>query len=371
MKVLFDHQIFCTQRYGGFSKYFTSLARALVAMEGVEAKIVAPAHINGYLDSKISGICSFRLPFMARGLNHRVVAIAPVFRSVAGFIKPDVVHETHYILDGHHVPKSAAIVATCHDMIVEKGLHMDSDQLNGIRAKRQALERSDFIICISKNTQNDLLNLYPQLKDRTVVVHHGVTRVVPSTASGANIPKQYLLYVGVRAGYKNFENFLRAFANSTRLRSDLEIVCFGGGRCTPDELKLFAELAIPVMQIHFLAGDDAFLAHVYANAAALVYPSAYEGFGMPLTEAMIQGCPVVSSRTSSLPEVCLDAAEYFDPENLEEMGSAIENVVFNSARRQELVTAGLQRSTAFTWESCASSTLSVYRHARECKDGKA
>ena len=371
MKVLFDHQIFCSQRYGGFSRYFASLAHALVKLNGVDAKIIAPAHINGYLDSKISGMLSFPLPFVARGLNHRVVAVAPVFRFAAGFMQPDVVHETHYILDGHHVPKSAAIVATCHDMIVEKGLHNDSEQVNGIRAKRQALDRSDFIICISKNTQVDLLNLYPHLKDRTAVVHHGVTKVEPRTPEGASVPKQYLLYVGVRAGYKNFEKFLRAFASFTRLRNSFEIVCFGGGRSTPDESKLFTELAIPVKQVHFLSGDDALLAYVYANAAALIYPSAYEGFGMPLTEAMIQGCPVVSSRTSSLPEVCLNAAEYFDPNDLEEMGSAIENVVFNSARRQMLVTAGRQRANAFTWESCANSTLAVYRHARKIKDGKA
>jgi glycosyltransferase involved in cell wall biosynthesis len=109
------------------------------------------------------------------------------------------------------------------------------------------------------------------------------------------------------------------------------------------------------------AGADEYLADLYRNAATLVYPSLYEGFGLPPLEAMAQGCPVVSSNTSSMPEVIGDAAEYFDPDQADDISAAIERVVYAPERRNELIHKGHVRSKMFDWATCASETMRLYQ----------
>jgi glycosyltransferase involved in cell wall biosynthesis len=110
-----------------------------------------------------------------------------------------------------------------------------------------------------------------------------------------------------------------------------------------------------------ISGGDAVLAGLYSTAAALVYPSLYEGFGIPPLEAMSFGCPVVCSRTSSLPEVVGSAAELFDPADEEEMCTAIERIISSTERSQLLVDRGYERIKQFSWEKCAQDTLDVYK----------
>jgi glycosyltransferase involved in cell wall biosynthesis len=110
-----------------------------------------------------------------------------------------------------------------------------------------------------------------------------------------------------------------------------------------------------------MEGDDALLAQAYQGATALVYPSVYEGFGLPPIEAMAYGCPVISSNTSSMPEVIGNAAESFDPLQTEEISAAIERVVFSNTRRSELIRLGVLRAKLFSWQECASKTATIYR----------
>ncbi|MCW4461896.1 glycosyltransferase [Sphingomonas sp. BT-65] len=172
-----------------------------------------------------------------------------------------------------------------------------------------------------------------------------------------------LLFVGVRAGYKNFDGFVRAVAASPMLRKEVEIVAFGGGAFTTGEAELIAKLRL-TPRIRQVAGDDMALAAHYAAAAALVYPSRYEGFGLPPLEAMMHDCPVVCSNTSSLPEVVEDAAETFDPADEAAMARAIETVLSSEKRRRTLVARGRERVRVLTWQKCARETLAVYQTVR-------
>src|SRR5439155_12052756 len=104
---------------------------------------------------------------------------------------------------------------------------------------------------------------------------------------------------------------------------------------------------------------DEMLALLYRNAAAFVYPSLYEGFGIPPLEAMSVSCPVIASKTSSIPEVVGDAGEYFDPGNMESIRSAIESVLESPTRRDELVMKGRARCAQFSWARCAGETLTI------------
>ena len=196
------------------------------------------------------------------------------------------------------------------------------------------------------------------------MVYLGCDDLVPPVDAGTrsqNGSRPYLLYVGSRGGYKNFEALILAFASSSYLRSDFSVMCFGGGAFIPDELALFRQLQLSDAHVRQISGNDEMLASMYKNAAAFVYPSLYEGFGIPPLEAMSLGCPVICGNTSSIPEVVGDAGEYFDPNDTESMRVAIETVLQSTGWSQELVAKGHARRLLFSWQRCASETLDVYR----------
>ena len=120
-------------------------------------------------------------------------------------------------------------------------------------------------------------------------------------------------------------------------------------------------LGLPSAQIMYYEGSDSLLSTFYTKAAAFIYPSLYEGFGIPPLEAMAHGCPVVCSNSSSLPEVVGQSAELFDPTDPDALGRAIESVVESSVRREQLVNAGYERIKCFSWDKCAQETLTTYK----------
>jgi glycosyltransferase involved in cell wall biosynthesis len=139
------------------------------------------------------------------------------------------------------------------------------------------------------------------------------------------------------------------------------VVAFGGGAFTPAESERVCALGLRPEQVRHMDGTDSLLHRLYHQASALVYPSLYEGFGLPPLEAMARGCPVVSSKTSSMPEVVGDAGELVDPGIPESIAAGIERVVFDSDRRQSLVRSGYERYRVFSWKRCAEETRQVYR----------
>ncbi len=364
MNVMFDHQIFSVQRYGGYTKYYVSLSRALRQLPDFHAQIVAPAHVNEYLEPQDSRHpLTFALRHPRRGLKYRPALAAPLFRLAAGWRRPDIVHETHYILKGGQLPRGVPVMATCHDMIVERTADGSSASRDAIRHKRLSFERASGIICISENTRADLLERYPQFESRVSVVHHGVDAIEPRQPSGLRLPSSYLLFVGVRGGYKNFANAVRAIGASSRAGRNLDLVCFGGGALNAAERRICADAGLDEGRVLQISGDDQLLAHAYRQALALIYPSSYEGFGMPLTEAMVQGCPVLCSNSSCFPEICADAALYFDPDDVDSIRQAIERLLDQPQRRASLVRDGRRRASAFTWASCAAGTAAAYARA--------
>lgn len=359
MKVWFDHQVFSVQRYGGVSRYFVELLRGLQQIDGVDATVVAPAHFNAYLNATDrQHPLSFHLPYPAKGMRFRPGFTAPVFRLAQWFGRPDVVHETHYMLGSKHLSDRYKVVTTCHDMVVEK----QSKWMNGSEHRRvlrkQTFERADAIICISDNTRRDLLEVYPQFEPKVFTVHHGVDQTPAPTALSVTLPKPYLLYVGVRSSYKNFDRLLQALGRSKTLRDDFQLLCFGGGAFTAPERQLALDSGFNPERMHLLSGDDRLLAYAYANASAFVFPSLFEGFGMPLTEAMVHDCPIACSDASCFPEICGDAARYFNGEDVDDIARMVEEVATAPRSKQQLERKA--RATHFTWQRCAIETAGVY-----------
>lgn len=362
MRIAYDHQIFGWQKYGGVSRYFFELANN-IALSGIDdAAIISPLYVTSYLSaaSPKLKVVGRAVPAIRRtGRIYRAVnqLLAP---SMMKRFAPDIVHETYYA-HRRNAPASSKVVLTVFDMIHERFPENFSSWDPVQKEKVAAVKRADHVICISEHTRQDLIQLLGVDESKTSVVHLGFSLTGDIGPSLASPPRPYLLYVGARSGYKNFEGFLRAYASAPSLAKEFELVAFGGGDLTARERSLILELGLDSTQIRHTGGSDAVLANLYRGAALFVYPSLYEGFGIPPLEAMSFNCPVACSKTSSIPEVVGDAASFFDPESLESMVVAMESVLRNEAFRRELIARGRQRISRFSWEECAAQTQAVYR----------
>jgi glycosyltransferase involved in cell wall biosynthesis len=371
MKISYDSQIFCAQTYGGVSRYICEIASRLAQAPGLEVSIAAPLHINAYLQNLPSGIVKgfgspptdrfkstyLRLFFRGLSLALGECALHAQF--------PDIVHETYYF--SHALgPRRARRVLTIHDMIHER---FPSDFPLGdktMRFKAIAARRADHVICVSESTRQDAIEILGLPPEKISVIHHGFNLMTgPENGlidAGFMAEEPFLLYVGNRGGYKNFLRLLEAYASSPQLRMQFKLVCFGGGTFSTDEQDKMMRLGLTNRRVIQLGGSDQLLSRLYTRASAFVYPSLYEGFGIPPLEAMSHDCPVICGTTSSIPEVVGDGGEYCDPSDVDSMRQAIERVVDSESYRNTLIEKGRARLNHFSWDRCANETLNVYRN---------
>ena len=364
MRIAFDYQTFVLQSYGGISRYFTRLAQGLHDLEQ-QVEIFAPLHRNSYLSALPQGIVNGRYidQFPPKTTRFIFAYSHLVSRYKMGKWKPDVVHETYYSRVST-APKHCQSVITVYDMIHELYPNEFPVHDNTHEVKKHAIERADHVICISENTKQDLIRLHGTSANKIAVVHLGFDLFVENRANSLSTSfneKPFLLYVGQRGGYKNFSGFLKAVASSKRLLGDFNVFSFGGGKFSATELALIDSLGFAENQVQQVSGDDALLGSFYRLATAFIYPSLYEGFGIPPLEAMAHHCPVISSNTSSMPEVIGIAAEFFNPADPEDICRAIEDVVYSNSRVDVLRREGGARLARFSWTQCAKETLNLYR----------
>ena len=175
----------------------------------------------------------------------------------------------------------------------------------------------------------------------------------------AIIRKPYILYVGWRKGYKNFSNFIKAYASNRKVYLDFRVVIFGGEKISFNERIEFEKLGVNDKIDQFF-GNDAVLSNLYKNASCFIYPSLYEGFGIPPLEAMHYGCPVIASNVSSIPEVVGDAGFFFNPGEVEEISCALKRVLYDEELKAILINKGYQQEKKFSWEQCARETFEIY-----------
>lgn len=361
MNIVYDHQIFTIQKYGGISKYITKLGN-YVNQDHIVVSIIAPLHVNKYLAT-----CKYNV--IGKRINRyppRSIKVINKFNDlltnqIIKKIQPSVIHETYYSMNGIKYKAEHKKVLTVHDMIHE--VVNDKYYKNGNStslSKRIAIERADHIIAISNNTKNDLCNIFGIDEKKITVVYHGVENNNIDHRTREH-ERPYILFVGGRRSYKNFDNFIRAYSSKKNLNKYFDIILFGDSKLNREELKLISRLKIPLEKITHMSGSDDKLANLYAHANCLVYPSYYEGFGLPPLEAMLEKCPVVVSNRSSIPEVVGEAGEYFDPSSVESIADSIEKVLYDKYYTDELIKKGLIQASKFTWEKCAEKTLEVYK----------
>lgn len=362
MRIAYDHQIFSAQKYGGISRYFVEVANHIAETSTAEVKVLSPVYFNAYLTSKSPDVKVAGLKMPMIKFSHNIYGA--VNQALAGpllhWFKPDLVHETYYV-SMPVKPRKYKVVVTVYDMIHEL-FPTDFPADDSTRKdKASAIARADHVICISEHTRRDLVNLLGVPHEKTSVIHLGFSLRTGGGRVDIPVRRPFLLYVGTRSGYKNFACLLQAYATSGTLKKTLDLVAFGGGAITAKEAELVRQLGIPPENLRQIQGGDDVLAGLYRCATALVYPSLYEGFGIPPLEAMSFDCPVVCSNTSSMPEVVGDAALLFDPLSAEALGQALVAVLEDAGLRQALITKGRERIKNFSWDKCAQETMTVYK----------
>ena len=360
VRISFDPQIFSLQAYGGVARYFHETAARLAALPDTRVSVLAFAHINPYLAAAPRGVVVGRripappgpvLPLLA-GAN-RLLARAWLARHPA-----DLVHETYYSR-ARTAPAGTPMVLTVFDMIHEKFPDYAPRTKRIVAWKRAAIGRADHLICISENTRRDLLEVYDVPPERASVVRLGFS-LQSGESAPAPVAEPYLLYVGKRGGYKDFATLLEACAGAPALTRDFLLVCFGDAPFSAAELSRMRELGIPPERVRHITGDDVRLAACYRGASLFVYPSRYEGFGLPPLEAMALGCPVVCSNASSLPEVVGDAARMFEAGDAGALRAAMDAVLGSTEVAAGLRAKGPARAATFSWDACARQTRAVY-----------
>lgn len=364
VKIAFDHQVFVLQQYGGISRYICNLAEQLSALPETNTRIFAPLHFNQHLNAtKNLNSRGKVLPQLPSKLTRVAMETSKfVSRRAMKKFSPDIIHETYFTTQDFKTPGAKRIL-TVYDMIHERYADMFDQAHKTSSPKKAASLRADHVICISENTRKDLIEFCGVPEERTSVVYLSADRVFSQLQDEKveNKGKPYLLYVGSRGGYKNFEKFVKAFANSNQLKQHFDIRSFGGGSFTKAEMEMMSNAGLSEAQIHYHGGEDKDLVELYKLAEAFIYPSLYEGFGIPPLEAMAAGCPVLSSNTSSLPEVVGDAGEYFDPTEQDDMKSALEKVIGNETYKRDLIQKGYKQHKKFSWEKCARETMNIYK----------
>lgn len=366
MRVAFDQQIFQNQVFGGISRYFCRLVENLLNSEDIEAKIFCPIYRNHYLSTLPKYMVSGWLaPDIPKTNRLRLMINSIVTPIKIKNYQPDIVHETYYSDTPVKVLNSSRVI-TVYDMIHERMPHLYSN--NPIsKIKQRAIERADHVICISENTRYDLIELFNIPSHKVTVIHLGFDQIFSNSIEqddkilNLEIGKPYILYVGSRRTYKNFSALVNAYSSSVWLRDNFNVICFGGEKYSMQDDELIRKNMLSSDQVIYVAGDDNMLAAYYRNASVFVYPSLYEGFGIPPLEAMSAGCPVICSNTSSIPEVVGDAGEYIDPESTESIKSVLEETLNSKEMRLNLVKKGYERCKQFTWARCAQETMEIYR----------
>ncbi|HEY0904784.1 MAG TPA: glycosyltransferase family 1 protein [Marmoricola sp.] len=357
LRVEFDGSAFVLHRRSGISRYFAELIAAYDADPrlGVEAltpyRYVTNVHVAG-------GVRDLRAVPLPRQLRRDVLGRLNR-RASAHRTRPDVVHFPLYTPSALAEVGTAKAVTTVYDFTVEVMPELFGDTAADLRNKQIFLERCDALACISETTRADLHRLHPRLDKPVVVTPLAVSEQFHSASDRRvrGIPEPYLLHVGNRAPHKNLDLLMRAFRELMPTHPDLHLVL--SGAAAPGEVEALRELGI-LERTRLVKVSDRDLPSLYRRAAAFVFPSRYEGFGLPALEAMAAGCPAVVSSTPALVEVTADAALVVDPDDVDGLVATLEQVLADRACADRLVRSGRERAATFSWRRTAELTATAY-----------
>jgi len=343
-RITFDCIIFGLQQFGGISNYWDRLTSRAQAAENFEVEMLLPRNV-------ISRTYAPKNPDGAR--ITRETLPAKFSRYLPGRASDDSVFHTSYYRLPHK--RGGKYVVTVYDFIYER-YRSGLPRWVHHQQKLASIRRADEVICISEYTRKDVLEFCPGLDPARVhavplAVDHAV--YFQDAAAAADMERNEVLFVGQRGGYKRFDLAVEAVRQSPGLR--LGIV---GPALTPEEQAHLAERLDSRWIQHGPVPTDR-LRRLYAEAFCFVFPSDYEGFGLPILEAMACGCPVVSSAAASLPEVGGQAALYASTQSATSYAEAFADLQ-RAGQREQRIAAGLARGQEFSWAMTCDRTFEIY-----------
>ncbi len=339
MNVIIDGIIFTLQKYGGISVYFKELLKYSSKISFAGSVLIDGFNSKTPIDDFGNFELVFRKPRLFERYRFcRLPSVHAVF------------HSSYYRIPSERKVPS---VVTVHDFVYErhkKGLPKSVHTFQ----KNAAINSAQSIICVSKATKDDLLEYFGDLKDKTVhVIHNGVSdKFFPIYEKSSQIP--YVLFVGHRAGYKNF----KLVRDSLVHLPDIYLYCVGGGAFSANEFEHLSSDIVDRIK-HFDYVDDSKLNLLYNNAICLVYPSLYEGFGIPVIEAMKAGCPVISVNCKAVLEVGRDALLVVDENDPRSLAAEIINI--STSSRVNFINRGIKVSEEFSWHKTHAQTFEIYK----------
>ena len=273
----------------------------------------------------------------------------------------DIFHPTYYDTYFLKYIADKPFVVTVHDMIHEKFKELFKSNDNTSEQKKILINKAKRVIAISENTKKDIVKILGVDESKIEVIYHGNSLKYENHSSARfNIQDNYLLYVGTRGKYKNFYNFIKSVTPLIKNNREIYVYCVGGRSFNNLEIAQFEHLGI-INNIQHYDLDDKKLAYFYKNAMAFVYPSLYEGFGMPILEAFSCGCPLICSDQSCFPEIAGDAAVYFDPYSECSIKTSISKIIENPSLRKKMIDKGFNQLKKYSWNKAATQTENLYR----------
>jgi mannosyltransferase len=344
MQVILDNIIFSLQKAGGISAYWAEICR----------RLMNDNYFNySFYEYKSALLNIFRQQLQIPSDTFIKKRNFPVSIERYAALQNDidgVFHSSYY--RNMNSTKKMKQVVTVHDFIYEKFAFGIKKKVH-IWQKLKAIAHSDVIICVSENTKKDLCEIYPQYKNKDIrVIYNGVAEDYYPLANKNIVKTPYILWVGSRAKYKNFAFTVKWIS----LLNDFELWIVGA-ELLPEEKKMLIQL-LPNRFTFVGSVNNYRLNELYNNAVCFVYPSSYEGFGIPIIEAMHAGCPVITLNTSSLPEVCGDAG--LMAKNLDTIAfTELLNYAINY--RQQISSKGIIQADKFSWNKCYKETSTIYK----------
>jgi glycosyltransferase involved in cell wall biosynthesis len=355
MKILYDYQIFSVQKYGGISRYFFELMNNKRNEINFELPILYNEnfYLNNFKNKSIISKFNFRGKKFLINLLNKIFFILKIKK-----IDFDIFHPTYYDPYFLRYLDNKPFVLTVHDMTHEKyeGIYFSKNNKT-IRDKRKLIKKASKIIAISENTKRDIINCYNIPENKIKVIYLANSLNPQDGVSKVKTSSRYLLFVGNRSGYKNFNFFVESVAPI--LNKKLNVFCAGGGKFNEKEVKFLKGLNV----LDFVEQknvNDKELVFLYKNAEIFVFPSLYEGFGIPTLEAFACGCPVILNKRSSLPEVGGKAVEYYNWKEKKSLLSSVEKILNNKKYKEELIEKGYEQLKNFSWDKTTRETIMVY-----------
>lgn len=360
MNILYDP--FCySEVFGGVSRYFTEVITNLP--KDVEYTLPLKVTNNEYYKNINQNYKEFFPNKKFKGQCSLIKQINKFeFNKTIKNCTYDIYHQTHYDTYAYtRLPNNIKKIVTIYDLNYFAIPEFYSDNKKIKQMQIDSIEKSDYIITISENTKTDLIKYFRVPEEKISVIYLGIDKfkndVIPYKTD-----KPYILFVGARYTYKNFMNAIKAFKEVNKEKS-FYFICTGN-QFTNEEKKLLEDLNI-VDSVKQIKASDVQLKSLYKGATCFIFPSYYEGFGLPLLEAMFYGAPIICSNTSCFPEIANNAALFFNPYSIDDIKDKMLRVLSDSQLQFQLRQNGYERVSCFSWEKTALEHYKLYKSLLE------